>query len=217
MTLSASDLVDLAAATYKSPPDILVEDIYICLTRLPDGSLVVAPRGSITPEDWARDFIAAPILNFHHLNLGLCHAGFIQGATVALPKVLEAIGKSPVIFTGHSLGGALALGLGALCCVSGITPDQVVTFGAPRVGMLLFQRALAKITSLKQFRRGNDPVPTVPPPLYLDARPPLIAIGKDQIDPFECHHIEGYQTDVKAWSDITPNTPRSYGQAQPNG
>jgi hypothetical protein len=65
--------------------------------------------------------------------------------------------------------------------------------------------------SVHQYRRGNDPVPTVPfdvPPLFefKNAREPLIAVGTARSDPFSCHAIAGYVADVGAYLDIPPTS-----------
>jgi hypothetical protein len=172
----------------------------LCITTESDSSVVIAFRGSVTAEDWARDFICAPVVDRAHPQLGHCHAGFLDGAESILDEVNVAIGNKAVIVSGHSLGGALALGVGALLVCAGKPPAAIVTFGAPRFGMAMFVKALAAVP-VRQYRRGNDPVPGVPfdvPPLlqFLDARDPLIAIGVAQRDPFNCHSIAGYVADI---------------------
>jgi hypothetical protein len=190
------------AATYTDAPTLPIPETGTdcCVTTEPDGSVVVAFRGSVTAEDWARDFICAPVEDRAHPQLGHCHAGFLDGAESILAEVQSAIGGKSTIITGHSLGGALALGVGALLACAGTPPLAIVTFGAPRFGMAMFVKAIAALY-VRQYRRGNDPVPTVPfdvPPLlqFLDARDPLIAIGVAQSDPFNCHSIAGYVADV---------------------
>jgi len=198
------DFVRACAATYAAPPTLPVPasgvDCRITLAPDESGSLIVSFRGSITAEDWLRDFIFTPIEDREHPQLGLCHAGFLDGAESILGEVTAAVGGRRYYVTGHSLGGALALGVGALMACSGKPPAAIVTFGAPRFGMAKFAAVLAPI-SLRQYRRGNDPVPFLPfdvPPLlqFLDARDPLLAIGIAQRDPFACHAIVGYVADV---------------------
>ncbi len=190
------------AATYMDAPTLPIPQTGTdCrITTEPDGSVVIAFRGSVTAEDWARDFICAPIADRAHPQLGHCHAGFLDGAESIVDEVAAAIGDKPGRVTGHSLGGALALGVGALLVCMGKPPAAIVTFGAPRFGMAMFVKAIAA-TAVRQYRRGNDPVPLVPfdvPPLlqFLDARDPLIAIGVAQSDPFACHAIAGYVADI---------------------
>jgi len=197
----------LCAATYNQPPTLPVPatGTDVCISTAED-CLVVAFRGSVTAEDWARDFICAPVVDRQDPQLGSCHAGFLDGAESVLTAITAAVGNRQYYLTGHSLGGALALGVGALLVSTGKLPAAIVTFGAPRFGMAKFVAALRPIP-IRQYRRGNDPVPFVPfdvPPLlqFLDARDPLIAIGEAQRDPFACHAIEGYVADVKSKSNV---------------
>jgi hypothetical protein len=190
------------AATYIDAPTLPIPETGTdcCVTTEPDGFVVIAFRGSVTAEDWARDFICAPVEDRAHPQLGHCHAGFLDGAESILDEVTQASAGKRAIVTGHSLGGALALGVGALLACMGTPPMAIVTFGAPRFGMAMFVKAIARVP-VRQYRRGNDPVPTVPfdvPPLlqFLDARDPLIAIGAAQSNPFACHAIAGYVADV---------------------
>jgi hypothetical protein len=200
-----SDLAcaQFCAATYSEPPTLPVPatGTDVCISTAAD-CLVVAFRGSVTAEDWARDFICAPIVDRQDPQLGSCHAGFLDGAESVLAAVTTAVGDHQFCLTGHSLGGALALGVGALLASAGKLPTAIVTFGAPRFGMAKFVAALRPI-AVRQYRRGNDPVPLVPfdvPPLlqFLDARDPLIVIGAAQRDPFSCHAIEGYVADIES-------------------
>jgi hypothetical protein len=189
------------AATYDEPRTLPVPatgtDVRVSAVA---GSLVVAFRGSVSAEDWARDFICAPVVDHEDPQLGLCHAGFLDGAESVVAAIAAAAGNNKCYLTGHSLGGALALGVGALLACSGKSPEAIVTFGAPRYGMAKFVAVLQPI-AIRQYRRGNDPVPLMPfdvPPLleFRDAREPLIAIGVAQRDPFACHAIAGYVADV---------------------
>jgi hypothetical protein len=201
-----SDLAcaQFCAATYSQPPTLPVPATGTDVRISPAADcLVVAFRGSVTAEDWARDFICAPVVDRQNPQLGSCHAGFLDGAESVLNAITAAVGNHQFCLTGHSLGGALALGIGALLACSGKQPAAIVTFGAPRFGMAKFVVALQPIV-IRQYRRGNDPVPLVPfdvPPLlqFLDARDPLIAIGVAQRDPFACHAIEGYVADVDVY------------------
>ena len=210
--ISDIDLVRACAQTYKLPPTVPVPRSGVnCRITAEfvggNGVLVVAFRGSITVQDWLRDFFFAPIAVRKHPQLGRCHAGFLDAAESILDAVLQELARSsaalPVFVTGHSLSGALAVGVGALLKLAGRLPAAIVTFGAPRFGMAAFVACL-KDVPVRQYVRGNDPVPLVPfdvPPewAFLDSRDPPIRIGKAQADRFACHHIEGYVADVAAY------------------
>jgi hypothetical protein len=200
--ITDSALAILCQDTYSLPPTLPVPitGVDARISVLHDG-VVVAFRGSVTAEDWARDFVAAAIHSREHPQLGLCHAGFLDGAESIAQAVLAAVGDKPAFLTGHSLGGAIAQGVGAIMALAGRAPKMIVTFGSPRFGGSKFVNLLLPIP-MRLYRRGNDVVPLVPfdvPPLlrFFDARL-LIQIGVAQNDPFLCHHIGGYVADVAA-------------------
>jgi len=74
--------------------------------------------------------------------------------------------ESPLAFTGHSLGGALATLAMFDFASSGYTVSKAYTFGSPRVGDEAFAGAFGKLLgSAPIFRitKSDDPVPLVPP------------------------------------------------------
>jgi hypothetical protein len=116
-------------------------------------------------EDWVTDFDAMPSAT------GL-HTGFQQAVESVLPVILPALAKraapaQPVFFTGHSLGGALAIVAASLVAVEPGVQVVVYTFGSPRTGGAKFFDDYALRLGGSTFRliNGTDIVPTVPPPL----------------------------------------------------
>jgi len=189
--LTHRDLAAIAHLTYSSDPTWAKEDVHACLTEK-DGYSVVAFRGTtLNPEDWLRDLDGWPA---YQKGIGFCHAGFLNGVLLVKDQILKDLEGKTVILTGHSLGGALALILGAFLAQARRMPHQLVTFGAPRAGSHKLARALKKVPELVQYRNGNDPVPEVPwlPGFYVHAKQ-LTHIGRDAIDPLENHHIELYR------------------------
>jgi len=72
--------------------------------------------------------------------LGNVHAGFDHALDQVLPPLgpaLQVIGNHRMLFTGHSLGAALATLLAGVC-----KPDGLYTFGSPRVGDAAFVASL---------------------------------------------------------------------------
>ena len=90
---------------------------------------------------------------------GQVHTGFKNVFQEIRDEVEAAIcGVSlPLYYTGHSLGGALALLAASLW-----PPRAVYTFGAPRVGDTVFRKKLAAIPIFRVANRG-DIVTGVPP------------------------------------------------------
>jgi hypothetical protein len=90
---------------------------------------------------------------------GQVHSGF-KAIFLEIRDELEAALRSiaaPVIFTGHSLGGALAV-----LAASFWRPMATYTFGAPRVGDAVFRDSLSR-QSIFRIANERDIVPSVPP------------------------------------------------------
>jgi triacylglycerol lipase len=123
-------------------------------------------------EDWITDFTAAPSATD-------LHSGFQAAVTTVWPAIKTAIknraaSEQPVFFTGHSLGGALAI-IAAELALSDpelqVPATAVYTFGSPRVGGQTFFDSYKPLGGVT-FRlvHGSDVVPTVPPSLPVDFR-----------------------------------------------
>ena len=88
------------------------------------------------------------------------HRGFLQAANSIWPLLkphLEQLQSHKVIFTGHSLGGALA----TIIAIRYFTPDELVTFGQPRVGGERLKKVLDKINYYR-YVNASDIVPRHP-------------------------------------------------------
>lgn len=196
--LTPDQLCAAASAAYTAVPTIVVGDVHVVLSEL-DGIVLIAPRGTEPDclEDWLRDFDAIPV---DCGPLGVCHQGFSSGAQAAFPSLLAKLpaGK-PVALTGHSLGGALAIGITGLLVTRGIVPVLCTTFGAPAMGAGGTLARLIEHVPGDRYRCGDDPVPLVPPPPYEQDRA-LTHIGKPLLDPVADHMIDRY---AKALTLIT--------------
>lgn len=176
-----------------------------------DDEVVVALRGTTDPLGWLRDLDALPMHGAAGLSGIVCHRGFLDGAVAVWHQLDLPTGKM-VTLAGHSLGGAMAVILCALRVVGGDRVDRLVTFGAPRAGyQALADLIRAKLDPplvpampafkepIRQYRRGNDPVPGVP--FDLPAFPykhvvALTALGADQARAWDAHSIRGYLSDL---------------------
>ena len=117
-------------------------------------------------DDWITDFSAAPSPD------GL-HSGFEAAVDFVWSDIMAVIQqRSPTVerlfFTGHSLGGALAIiAAGRAMRDLRTTATAVYTFGGPRTGGLDFFDGYMPGLGNNTFRlvHGDDVVPTVPPAL----------------------------------------------------
>lgn len=87
------------------------------------------------------------------------HRGFLAAYSSVIGDIYEILdSQKKITFTGHSLGGALAI---LACCLHGESESQAITFGAPRV----FDGSKARHHSKKNIYRienAGDPVPFMP-------------------------------------------------------
>ena len=118
-------------------------------------------RGTDEPKDALRDMRILPLWT---RELGWCPAGFLKASRRLVNKVTSIclerdIDHKNIELTGHSLGGAVALIVGALMTRDEIPPRQIVTFGAPRCGRL----KILDTVPVTSYRNGKDVVPMIPP------------------------------------------------------
>ena len=122
------------------------------------GFHVVAFRGTIGTRDWLQD---AKVTFDPFDNGARVHHGFAQALDSVWKKLETALAKivTPVFFTGHSLGAALATLAGAKSAAH--LPLAVYAFGSPRVGDKNFARAYP--ARLYRVVNNRDLVTIVPP------------------------------------------------------
>lgn len=158
------------------------------------------------PQDIMRDLRIFPLWS---PKLGLCPAGFLKASRRLGYVVLDHIADNDlesVTLTGHSLGGACALITAALIqreTGDGEKIDQIVTFGAPRVGKL---RALTRPVS--QYRFQNDMMTGFPP--FMGRPSKLLPLGKRKTrgNWLKDHAILNYIKALRA----QPRPPRKKGE-----
>lgn len=152
-------------------------------------------RGSMSRADWYRDLTVVP--QFHG-QLGTVHAGFLRSVESIWA---DTPAEGNIIITGHSLGGAQALLLGALFVAGGRPPKKITTFGSPSVGFKFANKLATLLLSIPGFdyRNADDPVPTI---LSLYEHPrPLFQLGKvwDDLHVIEDHNIRKYRESLLLW------------------
>jgi triacylglycerol lipase len=133
------------------------------------GATFVSFAGSdpLKIEDWITNFDAVKSADD-------LHTGFQDAVETVWPALKPAIAnrpasEQPLVFTGHSLGGALAIlaAARALADESSDPATAVYTFGSPRTGGQTFFDSYTPRLGNATFRLvdGTDVVPTVPPSL----------------------------------------------------
>lgn len=126
--------------------------------------VVLACRGT-EPTEWNDIQADANAVMSVVGTLGNVHSGFNREVNDLWPVLEEALrgNQQPVWFCGHSLGAAMAT-ICAYRCVSSTelpTPQELHTFGSPRVGC----RRYVRHAQLNHYRwvHNNDVVTRVPP------------------------------------------------------
>jgi len=126
--------------------------------------LVLACRGT-EPNEWNDIQADANAVMSVVGTLGNVHSGFIREVDDLWPVLEEALrgNQQPVWFCGHSLGAAMATICAYRCTTSPelTTPQELHTFGSPRVGC----RRYVRHAKLNHYRwvHNNDVVTRVPP------------------------------------------------------
>jgi Lipase (class 3) len=132
------------------------------------GASIVSFAGTdpLKIEDWITDFSASQSAT------GL-HSGFQAAVETVWLRIRTLIANPPpseqaLFFTGHSLGGALAI-IAAERAIRelNVRATAVYTFGSPRTGGTAFFNSYTPQLGNSTFRlvHGTDIVPTVPPSL----------------------------------------------------
>lgn len=177
---------------------------------LQDGRWTVAFRGTEV-KDW-RDFLddvdvrSRPI---YWTDAGRAHAGFLRHFYKLQASVLTAALQLPegackeVLFTGHSLGGAVAYLAATFFAEIWQKNDlhqklQVRTFGAPRVGDAALYDSCAKQrpkVSVVSYANSADAVPKLPPNFHENWSEHTVTFRSH--DPLlEAHAMKQYLLDV---------------------
>lgn len=208
------DLCQLSVASYTNgyPWTMLIQPqqddgVWVALIRVGDVDVLVY-RGSITFQDWARDFFFKPHTMTGHPSLGMVHSGFFLGLEDALARLRPLLRKR-VILVGHSLGAARALLTAALLLDMGLAAEAVVLFGEPKSGYQQLTDFVATLAIRSYFNHdanGYDRVTAEPPSTFVfpftRARP-LIPVSvspapNDRWGLLAYHHIELYAAGLPA-------------------
>lgn len=197
-----AELAAIAGRCYRKPWSgrAALDCEYDLLPR-GDEELVVAIPGTHPddPLDWIRDLRMLPRL---FPAVGACHSGFGSGGTAVAESVLAAVRGDArlMMVVGHSLGGAMALIVGARLIRAGYRA-RVITFGAPRVAFLAnlaLPRLARDALELAEYRRCGDPVPHAPMRPLFRHMTRGAALGRALPEPIANHAIGLYAADLAA-------------------
>lgn len=133
------------------------EDETVCeITEEDQNFTILAFRGTKGLEGWISNL---DLFQVEWENGGLVHRGFQKDFMEIWGDVENALKSTepPYLFTGHSLGGALATLAASL-----FPPDALYTFGSPKVGDMRFVQNLSGFP-IYRVVNGKDLVPTLPP------------------------------------------------------
>lgn len=158
--MDALSVARLCQAAYTAAPDISRGDVVRAIVRdLPGGGAVIAFQGTANGPQALADLDMGPMIV---PGVGGVHAGFWLAAQAVAEQVAAVAARGPLVLTGHSLGGALAVASAALLHLVGRTPGALITFGAPKVGIGQGLGAMLTAWQPAQCRHAADPVPDLP-------------------------------------------------------
>ena len=131
-----------------------------------DGALIVAFMGTdpVVFTNWLTNFNAA-------ISPTDMHRGFDEAASATWEQIGAEIARAhgagrPILITGHSLGGALAVATAERAMREDtIRPTAIYNYGTPRIGGAMFAESYNRDLGAVTYRvvYGMDLVPTVPP------------------------------------------------------
>ncbi|MBL4799124.1 MAG: lipase family protein [Oleispira sp.] len=170
------------------------------LARTSSGLQYLSFRGTSNLENALVDLNLSLQLDAS-LNIQL-HQGFAIAAKAAYEDVKSKLDKSqPIITTGHSLGGAIAVIMAMHLQRDGYQLDQVITFGQPKVTNVSGADVFASLPLIRVVT-PKDIVPLVPPlsPLQLQNIDIYWHIGKEIILLAENEYAitEGFKSMMRA-------------------
>ena len=127
---------------------------------------VLSYSGSKEIQDWAHD---ASIIKAPYKDMGMVHTGFSSAYEELKPLQYSVLGtteidkQTPLVITGHSLGGATATLAALDLKQKGYNVVSLTTFGCPRVGGSEF-KAIYDKAGIPSYRYVNsyDMVPRIP-------------------------------------------------------
>ena len=149
-----------AAALQAAGLSIIVERNHRCLLFVYGDCIILAFRGTDAGEvaDWKTNLDTALTPG----PFGLVHQGYLAAVELMWPRLIASLQRmrdhdQPLLFTGHSMGGALAVLAAAKFAADGTIPvTGLYTFGQPAVVDGAAETALADRLDGRYFRFVNS-------------------------------------------------------------
>ena len=157
--MDALDYCNIASEAYDAKPDFGLDNSAsrAILRKLGD-HVVVAFRGTDDTSSFLNDIDIIPM---DIPNIGKLHSGFWHAWQHISEPIKRAIGSSNVVFTGHSLGAAIALIAALDCKISGISVRAVYAFEPPMISPIDLSSKFNGI-DLNLYKNGDDVIPELP-------------------------------------------------------
>lgn len=134
-----------------------------------DTFALVSFRGTQVPANYIQNARFLPVDGASYQLKGRLHMGFAASQNAVWPQLAHALNApgvrgKPLIITGHSLGGALALITALRAAGAGHDVRLLFTFGQPRVGDAVFAKSIEETLGNRYIRvvYDNDVVPRMP-------------------------------------------------------
>ncbi|MFM7426826.1 MAG: lipase family protein [Elainella sp.] len=176
--LAASNLANKTAPESADPASqvaIRVQEVFFGFALTSDTHHIIALRGTQTEFEWLGN-ISSRQVNFRNREpqYGRVHRGFQTSQEQIITQVRRTIPQLdpalPLIITGHSLGGAVAMLTAADLALDNSFPARqirVYTYGSPRVGDSTFAGTYSRLIG-QTYRVVNlaDTVPMTPPSAF---------------------------------------------------
>lgn len=162
----------------RKAAQLAIKDVYSKCTEVGDlgflteqfeGVTIVAIRGTANIKNAGRDINVIP---WYNSKAGFMSTwGFTRAFNKLFPHIIKELPKDgKIVFTGHSLGGAIATHFGEYL------KQDVISFGSPRV---YFRSFFKSTINHLRYVRDDDPIPMIPRVMFMHKCEPIVLKDRD--------------------------------------